>query len=111
MTTTLDKLTSLRELYIKLLQILVKEGNDEVVYAIRVLRRGISDLENGLLNSQDINLDNLFDNLFRDYKSMYPPRGGLTDFFIWRDNFEERVAANKPLDSIKDDIEHFFKVN
>jgi len=28
------------------------------------------------------------------FKSMYPPRGGLSEFFIWREDYEERLKAN-----------------
>lgn len=38
------------------------------------------------------------------YKSLYPSHGGLTDFFIWRDDVEERRKENRCLDEISDEL-------
>jgi len=43
----------------------------------------------------------LFDQLREIYKGMNHPRVGLSDYFIWRNDFDERVKANKSLDEIK----------
>lgn len=39
---------------------------------------------------------------------MYPARGGLTDFYVWRDDFDERINANKPLNTVKDELKVIF---
>ena len=42
--------------------------------------------------------------IIRSYKSLYPKEGGLSDFFIYHDNYEERLKLNKPLDEIRNCI-------
>ncbi|MEE3627459.1 hypothetical protein UCD39_26375 [Nitrospirillum sp. BR 11752] len=38
------------------------------------------------------------------YKYMMGGNGSFSDFYIWRDNFNERVLENNKLDKIKDEI-------
>ncbi|PHM71830.1 hypothetical protein [Xenorhabdus kozodoii] len=38
------------------------------------------------------------------YSSMFRGYGGFSEYFIWRDDFNERVKANDALDKIKNDI-------
>ena len=38
----------------------------------------INNLEEGLIDIQ------------RDYKNLYPARGGVSEFYIWNDDFNER---------------------
>lgn len=35
---------------------------------------------------------------------LYPPRGGLSDFSIWKDDPLEREKANEPLEDVQDKI-------
>ena len=39
---------------------------------------------------------------------MYPVRGGLTEFYVWRVDFYERVRANKPLTTGKNELKVIF---
>ena len=39
------------------------------------------------------------------YKSMFPPRGGLSEFYIWDNSFEVRYRANHEYEQIKLQIE------
>jgi len=36
--------------------------------------------------------------------SFFPPHGGLTDYFIWKNSFEDRKVANKKYNQIKSDL-------
>ncbi|EUJ33770.1 hypothetical protein MFLO_01010 [Listeria floridensis FSL S10-1187] len=33
--------------------------------------------------------------------SLYPPHGGINDFFIWDDDFDKRLELNAPIDNAK----------
>lgn len=33
-------------------------------------------------------------------KSLFPPQGGLTDFYVWKEDGSERIALNKPIDEL-----------
>ncbi|MBC8947155.1 hypothetical protein Xind_03705 [Xenorhabdus indica] len=37
---------------------------------------------------------------------MFRSYGGFAEYFIWRDDFNERVKANEALDKIKNYINH-----
>lgn len=38
------------------------------------------------------------------HRSLYPPREGLSDFFVWDDDFQKRRELNAPLEKILEDI-------
>ncbi|CCW29437.1 hypothetical protein ABLA30_18500 [Xenorhabdus nematophila] len=44
----------------------------------------------------------------RAYGSMFGDYGGFSEYFIWRDDFNERLKANEALDKIKNDINDTF---
>ncbi|HEY4553682.1 MAG TPA: hypothetical protein VIG80_10845 [Bacillaceae bacterium] len=46
----------------------------------------------------------VWDTLREMYRSLNHPRVGLSNFYIWRDDFEERLEANEQLDRIKDKL-------
>ncbi|EMG28417.1 hypothetical protein X560_2446 [Listeria fleischmannii 1991] len=33
--------------------------------------------------------------------SLYPPHDGISEFFVWDDNFEKRLDLNEPIDNAK----------
>lgn len=106
------KLSKIKELFTDLLEILKAEGDNNVNYAINELSVNIDRIEHTLDNVQfekiDVNL--LFNEVKKSYNSMYPPRGGLADFFVWREDFNERVKANETLDKIKEELHGIFNV-
>jgi hypothetical protein len=97
------ELIQLKDLFQELLRILETEGDQEVHYAKSELRKDIQMIED-ILNHNSADLNEVFLEVKESYQSMYPPRGGLTDFFIWREDFEERRKANQPLNHIKDEL-------
>ncbi|MGG5342512.1 hypothetical protein [Enterococcus sp. AZ192] len=34
--------------------------------------------------------------------SLYPPRGGLGEFYIWDNDYDKRILINEPIDKAKD---------
>lgn len=99
-----EKLKGIQELFMALLTILQAEGNNETRYAQSELRRNIAsiDLALGVMDYDD--LVEAIRNARASYKSMFPPRGGLTEFFIWREGFPERFTANQKIDQLKAEI-------
>jgi hypothetical protein len=97
-----------KELFQQLLLILETEGDDEVNYAKKELAQNIEALEGVLSNNVDAaEAQEVLGQIKTSYKSMYPPRGGLSDFFVWREDYEERVKANKQLDDIQSELRKF----
>lgn len=104
---TKENLVKLKNLLEKLLQILQKEGDEDVYYAKNELIKNIDYLNKSLILKYN-NYNDVFNEAKKNYKNMYHPHGGLSDFFIWRDNFDERVKVNKPLENIKKEIQNLF---
>lgn len=98
-----ERISIIKDLFTELLSLLETEGGAEVDYAKKELRRNILMIEDVVSNSI-IDWDKIFGEVKESYHSMYPPHGGLTDFFLWRDDFEERVKANQPLDNVKNEL-------
>ncbi|ASN06075.1 hypothetical protein [Virgibacillus necropolis] len=61
-------------------------------------------LLNECINDNYNNSENVINEINRLHKKLYSPRGGLTDFFIWKDNYDKRIKANKPLNRIDDEL-------
>ena len=58
-----------------------------------------------LLNVYKINKSlELKNEIVAVYRSLYPPRDGLTEFFFWDNNYEKRMEMNKELDKVKKEI-------
>jgi hypothetical protein len=105
-SNTIQLLIKIKALFSSLSEILNLEGDSSINYAKNTLIDNIERIEYALGNIDSDKIDTclLFNEVKDSYKSMYPPHGGLTEFFIWRDDFDERVRANRPLDRIKEEL-------
>jgi hypothetical protein len=100
-----NDLSTVGKLFEELLCILETEGNGEVSYAKQQLKFNISQINEVMQQDVDeAGLTALFDDIKTSYKSMFPPRSGLTESFIWREEFNERLKANQCLDKIKEKL-------
>ncbi|WP_090093598.1 hypothetical protein [Clostridium uliginosum] len=68
----------------------------EVNYVVKIL--------NECQKNNYTDSDNIINEIKSIYSNLYPPRGGLSDFFIWKADFDERVKANEPLGRIGDEL-------
>jgi hypothetical protein len=100
----LERVSSLMK---ELLNIIRKEGGEGEEYAAKELERCIGYIKETI---DDVNADSneVFTRVKNLYRSMYPPHGGMTDFFVWRDDFDERIAANRRLDAVKAELGEIF---
>jgi hypothetical protein len=90
----------LLDLYKRLLTILVKHREPEIEYVINKVSAIIVFLEE---NRDSVKSEDL-KKISKVHRTFYPPRGGLSDFFIWREDYKERVKANDELDQIKNKL-------
>ncbi|HBF36153.1 MAG TPA: hypothetical protein DDW50_02405 [Firmicutes bacterium] len=97
-----EQLLRVKDLFEAMVSILETEGDREVDYAKKELRKNIGKIED--VFNHNIVPDKIFDEIKESYQSMYPSHGGLTEFFVWRDDFEERRQVNLPLDNIKSEL-------
>ena len=75
------------------------------MYIIHQLELGlllIDECLNGTYENED--LKQLSSKLEEIYIKINQPRVGLSDYFIWRDNYEERLKVNDGLDNIKKNL-------
>lgn len=100
-----------RELIINLIKlfkgmyaIIASNPNNDINYGMRTIKNMVQYLEMELTNDT-IGYEELVSEIARKYKSMFPPRVGLSEFYIWDDNYEIRYQANHEYDQIKSQIE------
>ncbi|MGM9544464.1 MAG: hypothetical protein ACI3T9_05720 [Romboutsia timonensis] len=100
----------LRFLFQELKRILEKENDNETLYIINQSKLGLL-LIDECLNStyENKDLKQLLSKLEEIYTKINQPRLGLSDYFIWRDNYEERVKVNNDLDTIKQNLTLIFR--
>jgi hypothetical protein len=59
-------------------------------------------------NNEEQDLSSLNKDLERLYIIINQPHVGLSDYFIWKDDYEERIKENEDLDTIKDRLRNLF---
>ncbi|EUJ43395.1 hypothetical protein HB825_05305 [Listeria booriae] len=95
----MDKLDLLKEQYLVILKEMTRYGsssNRPQIRQIKNILEFIDDVKNGEIT------DEVFEELRRMNDSLYPPHGGLGEFYIWADDFDERMKLNEPLDKARD---------
>ncbi|WP_432665088.1 hypothetical protein R9X47_02335 [Wukongibacter baidiensis] len=80
----------------------IEQVMKEMQYAIKVL--------NEALTSEENNIDNILVEIKEICRSFFPPHGGLTDFFIWRDDFRERKRVNEIYEKYKNKMWSLLKL-
>ena len=93
----------------ELLEIIRKEGGSDQSYAAGELERDIVMIGRAR-EDRSSDKKEIFARVRESYKSMFPPHGGLTDFFVWREDFNERLVANRRLDAVKAELDDEFGV-
>ncbi|MED1601773.1 hypothetical protein [Alkalihalophilus marmarensis] len=87
-----------------LLPILKRYDNGQINYQIGQLEEILTIVKSNNSDEQkkrEINL--IVDNL-------YPSRGGLTDFNVWKEDAKERIRINKPISELNDRLWNLVKV-
>ncbi|MGP1434208.1 MAG: hypothetical protein ACTTKP_08005 [Catonella sp.] len=102
---SLNKLTidNLKKLFSELILILEANENGDIDYQISEVKYVIK-LLNQCIDNNYVDLDSVINEIKSIYKNLYPPRGGLSEFFIWKADFDERIKANEPLGKIGDEL-------
>ncbi len=98
----LQKFQSIFDLYNRLLLILRSE-NEVNKYIVGEIEASISLLAS-YLDDQTKSSKNLLAELKNLYRNINQPRVGLSDFFIWRDDYDEMINTNATLVTIKKEL-------
>lgn len=91
---------TLKQLFKELNETLIEEYTSEISYVIREIK-GILDT---LDNCGDILSIEVKDHIKSSYQSFFPNHGGLTDFFIWRESFNDRKELNSSFNKLKEKL-------
>ena len=95
-----EDIEKLITLFRKLYKIVVdKDKNFKYTVEKRII--DIIDLLNIYKNDETLELKKI---IVGTYRGLYPPRGGLTEFFFWDNNYETRMEINKELEGVKKKI-------
>ena len=93
-----SELNILYDRFVKLRELLKLYGGKYYIIQYRVIEHIIACIKS------DLPYDDKEKYLVRNYKNLYPANGGLSDFYIQHDNYEERLKLNKPLDEINETL-------
>ncbi|MBD8027873.1 hypothetical protein H9636_14570 [Ureibacillus sp. Re31] len=98
-----NKINNIESTVIDLLSILKRYNNGQISYQIALLE----DILNIIKSNSDNELkENRINSLVED---LYPIRGGLTDFYIWKEDTKERIMINKPISELNDKLWNLLK--
>lgn len=108
-----EKLMKVREVFIELIEILNTEGGWNVRHAKRELNNDIKRIERALDNttSGNVDLDEVLIAIRKSYEKINAPGGGFREFYIQRNNTNERVFINKPLSKDRVEIQLLLREN
>jgi len=102
-----------KELYQLLLNILKDDSDDQAMFIKSQLELGIDQIDEyykyQFNNSEPNRTQELLKNLERRYIEINQPRIGLSDYYIWKDDHDERMKANETLDEIKEKLLKLFR--
>lgn len=101
----LEDINELKQLFEELLFIIDKYGDSSINNQKTIIMRIIEKI--ACVNIS--NSEKQFIEIQREYKNLYPARGGLSEFYIWNDNFNERQKLNEPLTKIRERLWEILK--
>ncbi|WP_078552282.1 hypothetical protein [Bacillus alkalicellulosilyticus] len=105
-----DDILRTKELYKQLITILGEKIDNETVFIIKQLEMGLELIDEYMDNQHtESAAEQIHQQLCEIYINITRPRVGLSDYFIWKDDYEKRMEANERLDSIKDNLNTLFK--
>jgi hypothetical protein len=91
----------IKDAYVRLVKILTKEKND-IEYILRKAKASIELIDVCLLDCESAEqYRKTMMELSSIYRDINKPRVGLSEYFIWDDNYDKRIVANNELDGIK----------
>lgn len=90
-----DRLEEIKALFQELICILNQYGDATILNQKKIIQDILCIID------CDIEYNEKFQELKKGYENLYYNKGSLSEFNIWRENFEERRKLNEPLDKIR----------
>lgn len=98
--SAIQKSIDLLRLFTELRQILVQENENNWIRGVNLIVEALTPPAYGGKG----NPDEAVMYVKNTYRKMVSGNGSFSDFFIWRDDFEDRKNANKELDRVRAEI-------
>lgn len=76
-------------------------------FSVEIQRRLIVELQQVIVSDLDYSIK--VTEIVRKFRQLYPPKGGLSDFIIWRNDFNERKKINQEFNDIGNQIWYMIK--
>ena len=95
----LDKLVRLNELFIQMRDVLIQEHEDNWIRGINLI---LNQIDYSLASNEEAK--STIRDIYYSYSLMNRGNGSFSDFYIWREDFAERVIENNKFIEIKDEI-------
>lgn len=99
----IEELLEIKKLLNELKKILDLYGDGSISIQYKIVNSIINIIDSDLDLTEKSRL------VINNYRNLYPARGGLTEYYIKSDNYEERIKLNEPLERIGDLLWEIFK--
>lgn len=85
-------------LYERLEEYLRKYGDNSILPSYKIVRRTVAFLKSNEKEKEKKEF------LIQSYKSLFPGKGALSEFYIWDNDIEKRKMLNEPFDIIHQEL-------
>lgn len=93
----------IKSLFLELRKCLELQNDNSIINIKKAVDNTIAVLES------DETDDFKADYVVEVYKSLYTGRAGLTEYYIWDNDYEKRMKLNEPLERIRNDLWEIMK--
>ena len=98
--SNVQKANDLLQLFNELKQIMIQENENNWITGISLIAEALTPPDYGGRG----NASEAIRYVEATYRNMVSGNGGFSDYFIWREDFDDRELANKELDNLRVNI-------
>ncbi len=92
-----------KALFVQLEQYLKEYGDNDIANQYRIVKNIIYTINSDMEEGEKIS------SIVCNYKKLFPARGGLSEFYIWNDDFKKRKELNAPFNEIRENLWNIMK--
>lgn len=93
----------IKELFYQLQEYLKRYGDTSIRNQCRIVENTIVCMNSNEADEYKLNYT------IESYRALFTGKGGLTDFYVWDDDFDKRLKINEPYEKITDELWDIFK--
>lgn len=96
-------LEALKKLFTELRDYLELQNDNSILNIRKLVNNTVAVLESN--ESDSVKSEYVLD----AYRTLYTGRAGLTEYYIWDNDYDNRIKLNEPLERIRDDLWEIMK--